>query len=316
MTDTELQALPTPDAARAADEAFATRLLALRAVQVPLARMLAGWLLDGRHFHDLGASPAEWGFLRGMGSPEIRTLYSVGFVLEWRPDAEALLLEGRLSLDNAALLYELLLTNGGVREGEDWVATAVERDTAALRKLVDKRLAEVVAGGPVTYLGDYVPRDTKHRFERARDLASRKAGRRLTRGETLTTLVDFYLEKNDPLFREERRRRKRRFRRRKAEDGFSEEEKRKIRLRFGDRCALDGCTNTTFLEFAHIRPRALGGSNRAENGLELCSPHHRQFDAKMLFLRYPGSGQRPMFADRDGRRVAGLRPPPVGPPPP
>ena len=165
------------------------------------------------------------------------------------------------------------------------------------------------SGGPVAYIGAFVPRTTKNRFERARLLASRKAGRMLDRAETLTTLVDHYLERNDPMFLLERKRRRRKFAR--ASDSIPEVEKRKVRGRFRDRCALDTCTNGTFLDFAHIRPRARGGANRSENLLQLCKPHHRQFDAGAMFLRYPGGGQRPVFVDRQGRRVAGLRPPPA-----
>ena len=41
------------------------------------------------------------------------------------------------------------------------------------------------------------------------------------------------------------------------------------------RCATPGCGSTRFLEVHHVKPRADGGSNRAENLVTLCSRCHR-----------------------------------------
>jgi hypothetical protein len=40
------------------------------------------------------------------------------------------------------------------------------------------------------------------------------------------------------------------------------------------RCAAPGCRSTHFLEVHHVTPRGLGGSNRAENLITLCSRCH------------------------------------------
>ena len=40
------------------------------------------------------------------------------------------------------------------------------------------------------------------------------------------------------------------------------------------RCAATGCRSTHFLEVHHVKPRAQGGSNRAENLITLCSRCH------------------------------------------
>jgi len=41
------------------------------------------------------------------------------------------------------------------------------------------------------------------------------------------------------------------------------------------RCATPGCGAAHFLEVHHVVPRGLGGSNRADNLVTLCSRCHR-----------------------------------------
>ena len=295
---------PELDAEVRASEEILSAVRSLRALEVPLARRLAVAVRDGHPFADLAGSVAFFGHLHGLGPSEIHRLVALGFLLEENPEVETPLVEARLSLENASLLHDLYLVPSALREGEDWLDGAVRMPTSDFRKKVEKRLAEVAEGGPVAHVGFWISSATRRRFERARDIASRKAGRRLTRPETFGTLVDDYLRHHDPL--EGSPRPERRTRRARAGDSVPESVKRDVRRRFGDRCAVSGCPNTTFLEIAHLTPRALGGSNGASNLLELCRPHHEPFDAKRMFLRGCDTA-RPWFEDRTGHRIGWLR---------
>jgi hypothetical protein len=302
--------LPVLDGATAdrdlwlADEVLTSHVCALRALEIPLGRMLASWIRDGRHFEDLMASTSFFGHQHGLGPSEIHRLIALGFLLEEHPEVEAPFLETRLSLENASLLHDLYSVKSAVREGEDWLALAIATPTADFRKKVEKRLVEVAEGGPVDHVGFWVSRETRRRFDRAREIASRKAGRMLTRSETFGRLVDDYLQRHDPLYLQSRP--GRRTKHPRAGDYVPESVKRDVRRRFGDRCAVTGCQNTTFLEIAHLTPRALGGSNKAEDLIELCRPHHEPFDAKRMFL-VGRDAERPWFVDRTGRRIGWLR---------
>jgi hypothetical protein len=301
--------LDSPDPA---ESRFAGQCSLLLRVQVRLARLLERDVRFGVPYADIRGSLAEWGRVHGLGPAQARTLLQAGSLLRRRPDLEPLLLSGRIHFENAALLEDLLATDGAAGPGEDWVAWAEEELCADFRKRVDRRLAEVAAGSPVRHFGTFVPAATLEKFRRARVIESRKAGRVLTRGETLDRVLDAYLRREDPL---------RRVRTptlapppaRKGRNGSAnipEAEKRSVRVRFGDRCAVEGCSNEAFLHFAHVTPRALGGANEAWNLLLLCSRHHRMFDSGRLLLR--GALGDKQFVDRDGRRIARMRSPPPG----
>jgi 5-methylcytosine-specific restriction endonuclease McrA len=276
----------------------------LRAVQVPMARMLRAWVEDVRDNGDLVCDTTGFGHFYGLGPSEIHRLIALGFLLEEHPEVEQPFLLGGLSLENAALLHDLYAVKSAARPGEDWLRWAVEIPTADFRKKVEKRVMEVAEHGPVDHVGVWVSRETRRRFDRARDLASRKAGRRLTKSETFGVLVDDYLKHHDPLFKEGRP--SVRTVRPRAGDYVPGSVKDDVRRRFGDRCAVECCQNTTFLEIAHIVARALGGTNSIENLLEICRPHHERFDAKCMFLVGRDS-ERPWFEDRTGRWVGWLR---------
>jgi hypothetical protein len=294
-------AYPTEEAAC---DALLLSVQVVHGAQLPLARMLATGIRAGRHLDDLSVSASWFGHHYGLGPSEVHRLIALGFLVEEHPEVEAPFLEARLSLENASLLHDLYSIKSAVREGEDWLQWAIEIPTSDFRKKVEKRVVEVAEGGPVDHVGFFVSRETRRRFDRAREIASRKAGRMLTRSETFGRLVDDYLQRHDPLYLQSRP--ARRTKRPRAGDYVPESVKRDVRRRFGNRCAVAGCTHTTFLEIAHIVPRALGGLNRVEDLLELCRPHHELFDAKRMFL-VGWDTDRPWFVDRTGRRIGWLR---------
>lgn len=135
-------------------------------------------------------------------------------------------------------------------------------------------------------------RPGKRRFKRARVLASRKAGKALTEGQTLEAVVDHYLEKFDLLEASEGRRR--------VPDTAEVDSRyvpadvrRAVRRRDDDRCAVEGCECRVFLQFAHLVPHAMGGDRERKTLVRLCYRHHRWFDAGSL--RLVGTAEEPRF---------------------
>jgi hypothetical protein len=122
----------TSDPGPASSSALLSRVAAVRALEVPLARFLCASLRSGEPFGMLHGSLVDFGRSHGLGSSEVHRLVSVGFLLEKHPEVEALLLSARLSLENAAQLHDLFSVEGAVKDGEDWVSAACDLATADL----------------------------------------------------------------------------------------------------------------------------------------------------------------------------------------
>jgi len=56
--------------------------------------------------------------------------------------------------------------------------------------------------------------------------------------------------------------------------------RRMVLARDRHKCTTAGCEHTRFLEVHHVKPRALGGTNRPENLITLCSACHRLWHEK------------------------------------
>jgi hypothetical protein len=74
-------------------------------------------------------------------------------------------------------------------------------------------------------------------------------------------------------------------------------------LRRDTSCAYPGCANRTFLEGHHIKHWADGGETTLDNGLLLCSHHHR-FVHEYGYRVELDADRRPRFCDPQGRVVA------------
>ena len=87
-------------------------------------------------------------------------------------------------------------------------------------------------------------------------------------------------------------------------------EQRKILARQGgDNCAIAGCDERSFLQFAHGRkPFRWCGPNNASNVGRLCDPHHAQYDAGMWKVVRGADGW--ILVDVRGVKVGRLRAPP------
>lgn len=269
-----------------------------RRADVRAARLLA--TIDGSaHFVYRGCSSlSQYGELMGLSGREARVLAAVGKVLELRPALEQRILAGKLSLDAAAALLRIYATPGMEREGDDWAAWAEQWSAWRLDREITKRAREVESGEPVSMLSAALTASGRERFERARQLASRREKRRLSEGETVEVLSDHYLDSFDPTRREPRPRRM------PSTEGRTGRHvpvdvARKIVARQGDRCAVPGCDHNIWMNKAHVVAHRDGGSREEENLVYLCREHHVLLDMGLLVMA--GTAERPVFTTPEQR---------------
>ena len=240
------------------------------------------------------------------------------------PELEDKIVSGRITLDAAAAVATVLADPELLRDDDDWLSEAEQLTLSALQKKVRERIVEVREGEPASTLNATMPASGREKFERARVIASRKERKALTEGETVVVLSDHYLDSFD----EERKKpRARRMPDTNGRSGRSEHtgrpngravpasEKRKVRMR-GEECQFPGCSHRIFVDLAHRRPHAAGGSRESDNLLYLCRTHHALLDAG--WIRAEGPSDSPEFFERvmtefgqGWMRVESIRAPPV-----
>jgi hypothetical protein len=289
-----------------AEAALKNRHRKRREEEVFAARQLAQIDRTG-HFLCAGcASLAEYGEANGLSGREARTLAAAGQALELRPALEEDLLSGKLSLDAVAALGRVFKNPHLVKDEQDWLRCAEQWPAERLQREIRIKERETETGEPVSVLFAILTATGRAHFERARILASRKKKKLLAEGETVEVLTDHYLNSFDP---DRKKPRKRRMPDTTGRPGrhVPEEVKRYVRARpHGDRCAVPGCENKVFLDYAHKRPHWDGGSREARNLHRLCPRHNRLYDEGKL--RITGPPDRPVFHLADGRVIEGFGP--------
>ena len=271
------------------DEAAETRLIAcaksLRSLQIQAAKDLAKVESAGHHRLRGCASLVEFGVRVGFGAFETRQLANLGMSLAAEPELEAMVRKGEIALSAAAIIGRIYANPGLLRPDDSWLEHARTEPVGVLRKRVQRRIEEHAQGRRrMTEVSVYVPDETHAGFRRARALASRKAGRTLTQGQTLTAVVGFYLERNDPLLQLEGKRRVGPTDQTPASRYIPAEVRRAVRRRSNDCCEVPGCQNAIHLQFAHRSPHRDGSGREAEDLIHLCSAHHLLYDAGMIDL--------------------------------
>jgi len=276
----------------------------IRRLQLKMARILRRIERTG-HFVFRGCSSiAQFGELHGMSGREARMLAAVGRALELRPELKQGILAGELSLDAAASLRKLFEDPGLIRAGEDWLAWAKEWPARELERRIRSRILEARTGEPSSTLTAILTASGREKFERARQLASRKTNSFLSEGQTVEVLSDHYLDSFDTMRKKPRRRRMADTSGRPGRNVPAEVE-RAILARQGDRCAVPGCDHSIWMNKAHLHPHRHGGSREADNLLYLCWRHHELLDRGLLLLS--GTPDHPVFASAEGQAV-GSRP--------
>jgi len=259
------------------------------------------------HFLCAGyASLAEYGEANGLAGHEARMLAAAGRALALRPALEEGILSRKLSMAAVAELSRVLENPHLAKDEEGWLECAEQWPFERLRREIRKKEREAETGEPVSVLFAILTATGRALFERARVLASRKKKKLLSEGETVEVLTDHYLDSFDP---DRKKPRKRRMPDTNDRPGRTvpEDVKREVRARpHGDRCAVPGCDNEVWLDYAHKQPHWDGGSREAWNIHRLCKVHHRLYDEGKLQITGPPDA--PAFHFPDGRVVVGFGP--------
>ena len=294
----------------------------LRDLQMALARAFARIDASG-HFaltKPCHASIFEYGCKLGYSALEVQTFTNLGKTLAAAPQAEARVRSGTVSVEAAAAIGRILGNPDLVRPNDDWLEAARSTSLKTLRRNIRKRI-EVHALGASSGIEEvtvYVAARTKDDFERAREVASQKAGKPLTHGQTFGRVVAFYLDKNDPL------RQKGGARRLGPTDDLPgsryvpRDVVRQIWARAGGCCEVPGCSHRMHLELAHRVPHARGSGREPKDLGLLCHRHHLLYDAGKIpwpVPRPPPSGDAG-GASRVGERLATYMASRSRPPPP
>lgn len=286
-------------------------LRARREAELRCARVLAE-LGEHRTWEVFGcASVGEFGERHGIAAAEARALFDLGRAIRTNPLLEREVADGRVTVAAAACVAEALADPALLRAEDDWIGWARTESTKRLRDRIRRRREEVRIGDePACALTVFVRATGRDAFQRARAIASRRAGRALTHGETFETVVDHYLESFDV---DRVTPRDRRCPPTALVDGryVPMAVRREIFERQGHACAVPFCSNTMFLEMAHLWAHASGGDREADNLVLLCSLHHFFLDSGSITLA--GTAAKPTFFDRRGHDLAERHDPGGGP---
>jgi hypothetical protein len=223
----------------------------------------------------------EYGVRLGFSATEARTLTNLGKTIAAVPEAEERIRRGEISVDAAAVVGRVLGCPQMLREGDDWLAAAAAEPLRVLRRRVRERF-ELHAQGELGLeeVCVLVSVRTRDDFQRAREVASHRAGQPLTEGQTFTRVVDFYLDKNDPLRRAGGARRLGSTAALPASRYIPAAVRRAIHARARGGCEVQSCTHRLVgLQFAHRRPHARGSGREVDDIGLLCSRHHTLYDA-------------------------------------
>ena len=281
---------------------FEAAAKARRHADLECARVLA--LLDEHQaWRSVGcASPGELGERCSLSAPETRALLDLGRAMKITPLLETQVLEGRITVAAAASVAPVLADPGLLRPEDDWIGWAETEPTRTVRRRVRRRIEEVRQGGTsVVPVSLFVRGRCRDDFDRARAIASQKASRALTPGETFETVVDHYLDTFD-VDRVEPGARRAPPTAMIGSRYVPMAVRREIYERQGRTCAVPLCEHTMFLELAHLVAHASGGDREADNLVLLCSLHHRFLDGGTI--RMEGTASKPHFLDALGRDFA------------
>lgn len=296
-----------------ADDRMAERAAQVRELQLAMGRELVA-VEDAGHFSLRGcASVEEYGARFGLDPEQTRGLLNLARLEESHPELIEAVKRARTDVERAGLAARVLTIPGAVKEEDDWLAWVEDLSRGRLAWRVDRRLEEIrQAPSRVSELNLVVSRRAKENFARARVIASKKAGKALTKGQTFGAVVDDYLDRHDEDRKKPRPRRKG-----KTEDDpesryIPAEVRREVRRRSGGRCEFPGCNHEIWLQFCHLTPHAAGGCREAHNVVHFCNRHHFLFDAGIIKL-IEGDANDPVY-EVDGKRIGKSRAPPQPPP--
>jgi hypothetical protein len=208
---------------------------------------------------------------------------------------------GEISLRSAEALGKLLGVPGALPESEReaWRTRAARTSPEDFAKEVLRKVEATRQGAPVVPVTVAVTLDTKEKFDRARTIASERADRVLTEGETFSLVLDHYLDAFDPERHPRGKRRLGPTSERPLDRYVPVEVQRAVRARAGNQCEV-GCGHRMFLGLAHFVPHASGTSGREVHDLFLpCGACHRLYDCGLISF-FGWENGKPVFVTVDG----------------
>jgi hypothetical protein len=283
--------------------------VAVRKAQLDLGR----WFDEidrTRAFREMAhASIGEFGETQGFSAHETRTMIRAARATALDARIEPHLLDGRISLEAAALLLKALTLPA--REGvvpPDWVERATVVPARRLGEEIAAFAAKARHAQPPTRVVAWFSPEGMRKLRRVRRLVRRgeTGATELTDADVIVRLAEFYLKKNDRLARRPRRRR--------LPDTaglpgryVAAQTRRDVAIRDEDRCVVGLCPNDVWLHAGHVEAHRDGGDREKGNLTCLCSGHNQMCETGDLVLR--GTADDLVCLDSRGRVVLRSRDP-------
>jgi hypothetical protein len=242
-----------------------------------------------------------------MPARAARARVTLAKALEVFPDVAAAFRGGAIHGDHVVQLMRLF--NADPKACEDragWLEHARVDTARQLSRRVGRHLAEAeIQEEPVEFTLFLSP-EVVEQFIRARVLYRRKVkgrDRPVTDAEVLAAILEDWLNQNDWLRRRPGRRRLPHTRFLRGKRYVPWEVRRALALRYGgERCAIDGCDNETWLDKTHENvPHAEGGSREEEDLGSKCTGHHHLDQEGLITVER--RGDEIAYVDMHGRRI-------------
>jgi hypothetical protein len=283
---------------------FEGHLAAMRRAAVGAAQALAEIEVGGHWILEGCSSIAQFGERHGASAREARELVALARALPAYSDLAGDLDAGRVSLQSAATLGRLAQraerVEGVPFEPTEWAKRAREEPARDLTRHVDEWLeSQRIGARPITVTAHLSAKGMED-FEKSREIASQKARRVLSVGETVEQLASYYREAFDLTCKTPKERRLPDTETIPTERYVAAQVRRTLALRQRG-CAVPRCPNRIFVEMSHRVAHAAGGSREARNLDHLCSYHHAMYEQGLL--RIEGPTDAPRFYDVRGREI-------------
>ena len=286
--------------------------------QIALARAFAVYDEKGSYAYEGCGSIVQFGMRLGYSVAQVRHLASVGKALAMFADLEERVRDGEITLDKAASMGRLHRVRLTPEEKGEWMTRARMKGLGNMYAEVKKRLEQEDSandGCPVPGVIDkaiLMREKTAEKLERCGEIASQKAGKRLTEGGVVDAVCEDYLEHHDEQRKKPRARRVGDTNDRPDSRYIPAEVRLRIKDRSGNRCEFPNCDFGPPLEFVHLKPHALGSGREVEDLADGCRRHHTQYDAGVWTHKGFDDDGKPVFelAEEFVRIAKGLDPPP------